>query len=73
MLSLARDEERMLEYRIYILSAHGDISLAFDFQGPDDASAIEESKKYSVEHAVEIWQRARLVARINKGGATATG
>ena len=57
----------MPDYKIYILD-HSHIVRAYDFEGPDDQSALEESKKHSGKSAVEIWHRAQLIARIDQGG-----
>ena len=63
----------MQDYKIYILDQKGRIALAYDFEGADDQSAVEESKKHSDNSDIEIWQRSRLVARISQGGKAATG
>ena len=63
----------MHDYKIYILDQTGHIILAYDFEGPDDLSALDESKKHSDKSSVEIWQQSRLVARIGQGGEAANG
>lgn len=63
----------MQDYKIYILDKAGHIVLAYDFHGSDDKAAMEESKKHSNKTAVEIWQRSRLIARIDQGGKAAAG
>lgn len=63
----------MCDYRIYLLDQTGHIHLGYDFQGGDDLSALVESKKYSRNSGIEIWQRSRLVARIGQGAEAATG
>jgi hypothetical protein len=57
----------MQDYSIYLLDERGRVSLAFDFHGIDDLAALDESGKHSDKNAVEIWQRSRLVARIDQG------
>ena len=63
----------MLDYKIYVLDQDGRIFLVHDFKGSDDLSAFEESKRYSDVCGVEIWQQARLVARIDQRGEAAAG
>jgi hypothetical protein len=63
----------MHDYRIYILDRAGHITLAYDFQGADDAVALEEAKKHSLTTATEVWERSRLVAHLDQIGKTATG
>lgn len=62
---------RMLDYRIYFLDTLGRINLSYDFRGPDDLSALDEAKKYADKCPLEVWQRARLVARIDRDGNAA--
>jgi len=66
-------EAYMHFYKIHILDQRGSITLAYDFEGPDDLSALDESKKHSDRNSVEIWQKSRLVARIDQGGEAANG
>lgn len=63
----------MSGYKLYVLDSERRIKLAYDFHGADDAAALEESKKHSGEGAIEIWEKSRLVARIERGGEAATG
>ena len=57
----------MMHYKIYVVDGRNHISLAHDFEGPDDQSALEKAHTFSYADAVEIWQRTRLVARIARG------
>lgn len=63
----------MADYKIYLLDSTGRISLAFDFDGPNEQSAVEEAKRYADGSDVEIWRRTQLVARIEKGKGAAAG
>jgi len=63
----------MSGYKIYILDEKGHITLSYNFQGPDDLSALEESKKHSNNSAIEVWSGSRLVACIEQVGRAATG
>jgi hypothetical protein len=49
-------------YRICILDSRNRISLGYEFEGPDDAAAIEEADFLSEGNSVEVWDRSRLVA-----------
>ena len=71
--SCSDSEVRMNEYRIYILDQTGRINLAYNFIGPDYHSALDESKRNCNNSAIEIWQEARLVARMGKKGQSANG
>ena len=63
----------MSSYKIYVLDHQRNISISYDFEGDDDLAALEESRKYSNKHAVEVWQRSRLVACINLRDNAAIG
>ena len=63
----------MSDYRIYLLDSAGEAFLRYDFQGPGDLAAFEESKKYSEKQNVEIWQGVRQVARIDEEGHALIG
>ena len=54
----------MLDYRIYFLGANGRISRAVAFECEDDAAAIKVAREHIHEHAMELWQQARMVERI---------
>jgi hypothetical protein len=60
-------------YKIYTLDRAGHIALAYDFEGADDAAALEEAKKHSGKAAVEVWERSRLVAHIEQDSKAASG
>ena len=51
-------------YKIYILNSARRITFAYEFVGPDDLGAIQEAKKHSDNHDVEVWHGARIVARM---------
>ena len=63
----------MHDYKIYVLDRNEHIVLSYDFRGPDDLSALEESKKHSDKTALEVWEGPRFVARIVQDAKTATG
>ncbi len=53
----------MLDYRIYFLGANGRISRAVAFECEDDDAAIKIAREHHHEHAMELWQQARMVQR----------
>ncbi|WP_340646478.1 hypothetical protein [Phenylobacterium sp.] len=53
----------MLDYRIYFLGANGRISRAIAFECENDDAALELAHLHSHEHAMELWQQARMVHR----------
>ena len=59
------------QYKIYIVDGKNRISFAYDFEGPDDLSALDKAYTFTHAHAVEVWQQTRLVARVAKGGEAA--
>jgi hypothetical protein len=63
----------MHDYKIYVLGRNELVVLDYDFEGSDDASALEESKKHFDKTALEVWQGARFVARIVQVAEAATG
>jgi hypothetical protein len=52
------------QYRIYQLDGEGRIALARGVSCPDDLAALAEAEYHSAGHPVEVWQGARLVARV---------
>jgi len=51
-------------YRIYILDSQHRISLAFDFKGPTDESAVAAALQYTNDNSVEVWKGGCLVAQL---------
>lgn len=39
------------------------------YSGPDDLAALEEAQRQSANHAIEVWEGLRKVARVKKGNA----
>jgi hypothetical protein len=61
----------MRDYRVYILGIDGHRfvkvkDFASDF--PDDTAALNAAKKLADDHEIEIWDCARLVARLSSKG-----
>jgi hypothetical protein len=53
-------------YRLYFLDEDGHITNAQAIDCPDDDHALRELERIQHQHAVEIWERARLVGRKDK-------
>ena len=59
----------MKRYRICSLDLEGHIRFAVELACRDDLHALSEGESVSAQHAVEIWDGARLVARVKAGNA----
>jgi hypothetical protein len=56
----------MHEYRIFLLDQHGHIAgPARILECADDRAAAEQAKQYLDEGAVEVWDRARRIVRLD--------
>jgi hypothetical protein len=56
-------------YRIYCLDAGGKIGLAEWFEADSEEEAIQKALELNPRaHKCELWQRTRLVARLNSPG-----
>jgi hypothetical protein len=62
-------ERVMRHYRIYSLDQTGRICLAEDFECANDREAEQEGKLHAEKHAIEVWERTRLVASIERKAA----
>ena len=58
-----------MDYKLYGLDRSGHIVSGKDVIAPDDRAALQEAEKACEKHAVEVWQGARRVARVEKGSA----
>jgi hypothetical protein len=55
---------------IFELRFHDKLNVAIlkrTYIGPDDFAALNEAKKLSATHAIEVWDGHRRVARVKKG------
>lgn len=59
----------MRTYRIHSLDIAGRITFARDIACRDDLDALAEGERYCADNALEIWDGARLVARVKRGNA----
>jgi len=64
-----RGPNHMFDYRLYCLDGAGRIGLADWIQAADDDSAIAQARRARPDaHRCEIWQKNRLVAKLNGQG-----
>jgi hypothetical protein len=63
----------MSDYRVYIIGDDGHFQKAFSLDCGDDNAAIESAKLFIDGHDLELWQRDRLVARLDHRRKDATG
>jgi hypothetical protein len=57
----------MPEYRAYIVGHDGHFIGCEPLACTDDAEAIEKAKRLVNGHHVEVWQQARMVAKLVTG------
>ena len=53
----------MPEYRVYVVGTDGHFFHSHALDCPDDDAAMEEAKQLVDGFDVELWQRARKIAR----------
>jgi len=59
----------MADYRLYCLDGAGHIGLADWIEAEDDQSAVVHARRLRPDaHICEIWEKKRLVARVNHEG-----
>ena len=54
----------MPEYRLYFLNPDGHIIRRVEFEAPNDEQALAHAKRFADGKALEVWQRARKVGRL---------
>lgn len=62
----------MKRYRICSLDLEGQVNFAVELACRDDLHALSEGEAICARNAVEIWDGARLVARVKAGNAALT-
>jgi hypothetical protein len=61
----------MPDYRAYIVGKDGHFaSVEFLDSHPDDAAAIEAAKQLLAGHDIELWDRDRLIIRLEPPSTT---
>jgi hypothetical protein len=56
------------EYKLYCVGDDGHINKRHDSRAKDDLDALEQAQKLCGPHEVEVWEGARLVARVAGNG-----
>ena len=51
-------------YRAYVIGWNGKFQRAIDLDGPDDETATTQAQQLVDDHAVEVWDRSRMLLRI---------
>jgi hypothetical protein len=60
----------MPEYRVYVIGSDGHFHSAVPLECADDSEAAEKAKCLVDGHDVELWQRARKIARFDSRSKT---
>ena len=60
----------MHEYKIYVLNSENHIQKRYDIKACDDITALESARSLAQMATVEIWESARMIARMAKNGET---
>jgi|ERR1700730_17013360 hypothetical protein len=55
----------MAEYRIYVIGSHGHFIQVINLDCADDKAAIESAKQFVGDHALELWQGDRHIAKFD--------
>jgi hypothetical protein len=58
------------EYRLYRLRADGSIIESLEINAESDEDAINEAIRIDHAQIIEVWQLARLVARVDPRGTS---
>ncbi|MBC8036327.1 MAG: hypothetical protein H7X89_03825 [Rhizobiales bacterium] len=61
----------MNTYRIYEFNSQNHIQKRHDLAAPDDVTALEQAKALASKTTLEIWENARLIARVGHDGEAA--
>ena len=56
----------MPDYRAYVIDTDGHFYSALQLECADDPEAMEKTKQLVDGHDVELWQRARKIARFDR-------
>jgi hypothetical protein len=54
----------MADYRLYVIGSDGHFIRVVDLRCADDKTAIEAARQFIGDHALELWQQDRLVAKL---------
>lgn len=62
----------MSQYRLYVVGPDGSFITAHDIEVDNDEAAIAEARKKADDRAIEVWQRARMVTKIDPSADSKT-
>lgn len=65
----SKKNNNMRHYKVYSLDRTGRIALAQDVECRDDLDALAWAEHAASREVLEVWQGARLVARVKPGNA----
>jgi hypothetical protein len=57
---------QMTDYRVYIVGRDGHFVSAIQLDCPNDNAAIESAKQFVNGHGIELWQRDRIVVKLDR-------
>jgi hypothetical protein len=57
---------QMTDYRVYVIGDDGHFVRAILLDCPDDNAAIESAKRFVDGHDIELWQRDRIIAQLDR-------
>jgi len=57
-----------MDYKLYCIGVDGHVVKRYDFAGADDLAALDRVRELCEEFEIEVWERARFVARLAKDG-----
>ena len=61
----------MVSYRFYWLKPDGRIDTASNFECTDDTAALDHAESIRDGAAIEVWQGARRISRLDEDGREA--
>ena len=56
------------DYKLYCIGLDGHIERRHDYKARDDLAALDRAKQICGPHEVEVWEGARMVARVKADG-----
>ena len=65
---MRRISMQMPDFRVYFIGLDGHIEKRHDYFAPDDLAALDRAREICGPHEVEVWEGARIVARVAGDG-----
>jgi hypothetical protein len=59
----------MREYHLYCIDGNERIVGSYKFSDTGDSHAVKKARRLCGDYGVEVWERERLVARLQGGGS----